>query len=371
MPQIYTVQELTAYIRHILENDDHLQAIEVSGEVSNLTYHRSGHVYFVLKDEMSQLTCVMFRSAAQKADRINEGDQITLTGNITVYPPRGNYQMIVQAVRKAGKGNLFEQFLILKEKLRGEGLFDSSSKKAIPRYPEKIVLITSPTGAALRDMIRTFRRRYDQLELILVPAIVQGVNAPASLVSAIREADNLGANTIILARGGGSLEDLWGFNDERVVRAVFACDTPLISGVGHETDITLVDFVSDLRASTPTAAAEVSVPDKSALTQSLNDYAGLLQRNLMHYITFKQQLLDDYSYRLEQIIRDQIRQSRHQLSLYEAQLSANDIRRLLSQGYTLTLKDKQIQRSAANLKVGDMIETIFEDGNVLSEIQEE
>ncbi|MEL6672655.1 MAG: exodeoxyribonuclease VII large subunit [Bacteroidota bacterium] len=365
----YQVGELTAYIKHRLERDPALQQLRVAGEVSNLTYHGSGHVYFSLKDAQAQISCVMFRSQAQSAPRMAAGDKVTLIGDINVYPPRGSYQLVVQKVEKQGLGDLYQQFLELKARLQKEGLFDPAHKKALPPFPRKVAVITSPTGAAIRDILRTLQRRFPPVQIVVIPAVVQGVQGKDSLVQALDEAQRSEAEVIILARGGGSLEDLWNFNEEAVARAIRASQLPIISGVGHESDVTIADFAADLRASTPTAAAEHAVPDQSALLQQLSAFEQQLQRGLQHYIDFKRQVLDDYTHRLQQLTLSFLGQQRHQVEILATQLAGLDMTQLLERGYTLSLKAGKLQTSSQDLQAGDEIETIFADGRVSSTVQ--
>ncbi|MEZ4827528.1 MAG: exodeoxyribonuclease VII large subunit [Bacteroidia bacterium] len=374
MPQpqeTWSVSEVTAYIKHLLEDDPALHGVNVSGEVSNLTYHRSGHVYFSVKDQEAQLSCVMFRTYAQASPKIQEGDQVVVTGELTVYAPRGNYQMMVRAVKKAGLGDLFQRFVELKEKLQREGLFDQARKKPIPVFPETIAVITSPTGAAIKDILQTLERRYNRLKVIVIPTTVQGEQGPRSIIGSLKRAQSTGADVIILARGGGSIEDLWNFNEESVARAVAASGIPVISGIGHESDITIVDFVADVRASTPTAAAERAVPEKRAVEATLNEYERQIRHSLRYFIDFKRQVLDDYTHRLEQTMRQTLRNKRHELDLLQATLRGLDVTDLLKKGYTLTLKDGEVQRDASNIHPGDKIETVFAEGRITSAVVEE
>ncbi|MDX2248187.1 MAG: exodeoxyribonuclease VII large subunit [Bacteroidia bacterium] len=367
-PQTWSVSEITAYIKHLLEDDPALHGVNVSGEVSNLTYHRSGHVYFSVKDREAQLSCVMFRAYAQQSVQLKEGDQVVVTGEMTIYAPRGNYQMMVRAVKKAGLGDLFQKFVELKEKLQREGLFDSSRKKKIPLFPETIAVITSPTGAAIRDILQTLERRYNRLKVILIPTTVQGEQGAKSIITSLQAAQTTGADVIILARGGGSIEDLWNFNEESVARAIAASQIPVISGIGHESDVTIADFVADVRASTPTAAAERVVPEKAAVLATLNEYEKQLRHSLRYFIDFKRQVLDDYSNRLEQAVKQTVRNKRHELDVLAATLRGLDVTDLLQKGYTLTLKDGEIQKDASAIHPGDRIETVFAKGRIRSEV---
>lgn len=363
---VFSVGELTQYVKNRLEIDPTLQSLQVQGEISNLTYHGSGHVYFSLKDTAAQLSCVMFRGYAQFAPKVQKGDKVVLTGNMTVYAPRGNYQLMVTALKKAGLGDLHQQFLERKDRLQREGLFDPADKAPIPTFPQHIVLITSPTGAAVKDMIRTIQRRYNRGKLTLIPTIVQGVGGEASILRSLALAQETDADVILLGRGGGSLEDLWNFNEESVARAIYESEIPIITGIGHETDFTIADFVADLRASTPTAAAERAVPDLASLLYTLEEYETQLKRNLQYFIDFKRQVLDDYTHRLEQQLRRYLQEKKHALNILETQLKGLDITKLLEQGYTLTIVNGQIQTSSKGLSPGTEMQTVFKDGKVQS-----
>ena len=256
-----TVSQLTFHIRKQLENDPTLQDVWVEGEISNLSRPASGHVYFTLKDKNASLRCVMWKTdAARLRVNLQDGMAIEAHGKITVYEPQGQYQLAVNLIQPKGEGALYQEFLRLKAMLEAEGLFDPERKRLIPQLPNKIGIVTSQTGAALRDMLNTLRRRLPLVQAILAPSPVQGVEAPPALVNALALLNKQNPDVILLARGGGSIEDLWAFNDERVVRAVADSKAPIICGVGHETDFTLCDFASDLRAPTPTAAAELATP---------------------------------------------------------------------------------------------------------------
>ncbi|MBI2332574.1 MAG: exodeoxyribonuclease VII large subunit [Chloroflexi bacterium] len=254
-----TVSQLTFRIRRLLEDNPELQDVWVTGEISNLSRPASGHIYFTLKDKNASLKCVMWKTDAMRTrPNLQEGAAVEVHGKIAVYEPQGQYQLIANLIRAKGEGALFQEFLRLKSMLEAEGLFDPERKREIPIFPQTIGIVTSATGAALRDMLNTIRRRQPLVRVILAPSPVQGVEAPPALVNAIQSLNKQNPDVILLARGGGSIEDLWAFNDEHVVRAVAASQTPVISGVGHETDFTLCDFAADLRAPTPTAAAELA-----------------------------------------------------------------------------------------------------------------
>ena len=275
VPQTFTVSKLTFEIRKLLEDNEVLQDVWVQGEISNLSRPASGHVYFTLKDANASLKCVMWKSSAARLDlSLRDGMEVEVHGKIGVYEPQGQYQLYADQVRPVGEGALYQEFLRLKSMLEAEGLFDPERKRPIPEFPQHIGIVTSATGAALRDMLNTLRRRLPIVEVILAPSPVQGTEAPAAIVRAIQSLNLQSPDVIIIARGGGSIEDLWAFNDERVVRAVAASAVPVISGVGHETDFTLCDFAADLRAPTPTAAAEL------ATQITILD----LQAELQHYL---------------------------------------------------------------------------------------
>ena len=256
-----TVSQLTFRIRKLLEGDLEMQDVWVEGEISNLSRPNSGHIYFTLKDKNASLKCMMWKpDAARLRVNLQDGMAVEAHGRLTVYEPQGSYQLAVNLIQPKGEGALYQEFLRLKAMLEAEGLFDPEHKRTIPQFPRKIGIVTSQTGAALRDMLNTIRRRLPLVRVILSPSPVQGVDAPPALVKAIQSLNHQNPDVILLARGGGSIEDLWAFNDERVVRAVANSKAPVISGVGHETDFTLCDFSADLRAPTPTAAAELATP---------------------------------------------------------------------------------------------------------------
>ncbi len=369
MPSLYTVSEVTAYVKHLFERDALLQGVQVAGEVSNLTYHGSGHVYFSVKDREAQLSCVMFRSYAQRAPRMRAGDKVILTGSFSVYAPRGNYQLMVREVRKQGLGDLYERFVELKAKLEAEGLFSPERKRPLPTFPQNIAVLTSPTGAAVRDILRTLQRRYGRGRAIVVPTVVQGEQGAPSIVRSLQAAAQTPAEVVILARGGGSLEDLWNFNEETVARAIAACPLPVISGVGHETDVTVADFVADYRASTPTAAAEAAVPDRQAILNTLDEYERQVHRSLQYFIDFKRQILDDYTYRMEQAMRQYLQTQRHTINLLESRLQGMDPHQVLRQGYSLTLKEGKRIREAQQLSSGDHVDLVFLDGRRKAQVE--
>lgn len=273
-PRFLTVAALTKYLKMKFERDPHLQQIYVKGEISNFKYHSRGHMYFTLKDEYSRISAVMFQTANRTlAFTPKDGMKVLLEGNVAVYEANGSYQLYVKSMQPDGIGALYLAYEQLKEKLKEEGLFDHKWKKEIPKIPKHIGVITSPTGAAIRDILITLQRRYPLVKITVFPTLVQGENAGDSVVSSIRKANEFtDIDTIIAGRGGGSIEELWAFNEEKVARAIFESRIPIISAVGHETDTTIADFVADLRAATPTAAAEQAVPNMIELQREILQY---------------------------------------------------------------------------------------------------
>ena len=290
---IWTVGELTAYIREMFELDYRLQDVEVTGELSNFTRAASGHLYFTLKDGAAQIKCVMWRTQAERLRfRPAEGDAILARGRISVYEAGGVYQLYAERLQPAGRGDLAVAFERLKESLAAEGLFDAEYKQPIPRRPRKIGIVTSSGAAALRDILNVLQRRNPFVAVLIAPTLVQGDSAPSQIVRALQWLDGRDdVDTIIIARGGGSIEDLWAFNDERVARAVFAARHPIISGIGHETDFTVTDFVSDLRAPTPSAAAELAVPDLSEIRPVVQSLTMILNDSLSETVVRRREFL--------------------------------------------------------------------------------
>ena len=289
-----TVRELTVLIKYNLENDIRFKNILVKGEISNLKTHPSGHWYFTLKDKFSRISAVMFSSYAKNVKiRITEGMQVILTGSIGVYENGGSYQLYVNNIQPDGIGTLYLQFEELKRNLEKEGLFDPKYKKPLPKYPMRIGVISASSGAAIHDIFTTITRRWPISERILIPASVQGLSAAPTIVNALRLADTLNFDVIILARGGGSLEDLWPFNEEIVARAIFEMKTPVVSGVGHEVDFTISDFVSDKRAPTPTGAAEMVTPDINEIRLQINNLKSRILNNFNNILKYNKQNLNN------------------------------------------------------------------------------
>jgi exodeoxyribonuclease VII large subunit len=373
--QQWTVSRLTFYIRKLLEEDEILQDVWVQGEISNLSKPVSGHVYFTLKDSSAALKCVMWKTSAMRLNLpLQNGMAVEVHGKIGIYEVSGQYQLYADQIRSVGEGALYQEFLRIKSMLEAEGLFAPERKRPIPVFPRKIGIVTSATGAALRDMLNTLRRRLPLVEVLLAPSPVQGVEAPPALIKAIRALNDRSPDVIILARGGGSIEDLWAFNDERVVRAVAASDVPVICGVGHETDFTLSDFAADLRAPTPTAAAElatqITIIDLSA---ELKSYQSRLVSATLNLFGEKRIELSSLQARLRYISPDRRIQSErqrvdelarrvHSSLFHHIQLQSSHVRGIQKRLAALN--------PMAVLARGYAVVTGKEDGNVISRVEQ-
>jgi len=389
-PPSLTVSELTRYLRQLLESDDVLRTVWVQGEISNLSRPASGHIYFTLKDEGAALRCVIWRATAQALRvPLQNGLAVEAHGAISVYERDGQYQLYVQALRPAGAGFLYQEFLRLKARLEADGLFDEGRKRPIPARPRAIGIVTSPTGAALQDMLNTLRRRYPLAEVWVAPAAVQGAEAPGELVRALRALNRLAqVDVILIGRGGGSLEDLWAFNDEAVVRAVAGSPQPVISGVGHETDFTLVDFAADVRAPTPTGAAVLATPDVADLRlalfetrqrlESISAAALLDERSRLvdaiHRLQRNSPLrrIQNDRQRLDQLAGRNWRAAAHLLQLRRAALhgAANHLQALnplavLQRGFAVvTRPDGALIGRAAGVQPGERVHIRLADGQI-------
>ena len=392
-PSALTVSELNGYIKRIFDSDRTLNAVTVKGEISNFVNHKSGHLYFSLKDSDSQIRAVMFRSSAQRLKFLPEsGMKVILHGSVAVYQRDGSYQLYVNSIEPDGIGALYLAYEQLKEKLLGEGLFDDVYKKDIPRFPEKIGVITSPTGAAVRDIINVTGRRYPLAKIYLYPSLVQGDGAVENLISALDyfEKTRL-VDVIIIGRGGGSIEDLWAFNSEQLARKIFSMSIPVISAVGHETDFTICDFVSDLRAPTPSAAAELSVPDIRELIMRLDGMSERLSDSLMRLaerkreklnivmsseifknplapINAKRDLLSEKQNEIISNIKEIIEQKRIDLVLKTEKLNALNPLSVMSRGYAVAEIDGNIIKSVKKIAKGDVLTVKFSDGTVETDV---
>lgn len=377
-----SVSELNARIKGLIESDPVLGSVYVRGELSNYKVYPSGHHYFTLKDAESSLRCVMFRSAASKLRfRPDSGMRVTAWGRVAVYPRDGAYQLYCEGLMPEGAGDLQVAYEQLKAKLADEGLFDPSHKKPIPRYPERIAVITSSAGAAVHDIIRVLRKRWPVAKVVLLPVRVQGVEAPPEIAGALRYANKYRvADVIITGRGGGSIEDLWAFNDERVARAIYASELPVISAVGHEPDVTIADFVADLRAATPSNAAELVAPDMSELRDALRSAATRLDqavdrslsqrraaltelssRRVMQsptgFIDQRRLELDSIRLRLDAAATGRLNRERQEFARLAAKLDALSPLKVLGRGYSIALDaEGRAVREAAQLKAGDKLD---------------
>lgn len=303
MGVIYSVKDINKYIKNMFTNDYLLRNVQVQGEVSNVVYHSSGHIYFSLKEEGNALKGVMFRQyrAQGLGFHLQNGQSIIVTGSISVFERDGQYQLYAKDIVLDGRGNLYEAYELLKQKLYEEGLFEFDYKKDIPKYPKKVGIVTAKTGAAIQDIMNIAKRRNPYVQLYLYPAQVQGEGAAETIVAGIQTLDNMGMDTIIIGRGGGSIEDLWAFNEEIVARAIFAAKTPIISGTGHEIDNTIADYVSDLRAPTPSAAAELAIPDVMTSLQQVKQYEHRMKQYMAHKMNGVLQKLQMFSANLERL----------------------------------------------------------------------
>ena len=395
MQKVYSVGQINTYIRNMFTQDFVLNRVSVRGEISNLKYHTSGHIYFTLKDASAAIACVMFAGArGGLAFRMSNGQQVIVDGAVNVYERDGKYQLYATKIRQDGAGELYEKFLELKEELEEMGMFAPEYKQPIPKFVRRLGVVTALTGAAIRDIINIATRRNPGIRIILYPAKVQGEGAAESVAAGLAALDTLGVDVIIVGRGGGSIEDLWAFNEETVARAIFSCHTPVISAVGHETDTTIADFVADLRAPTPSAAAELAVADVTAWLQALDEDALQLQRIMqrmikdarsrlrecelrMRYAKPQQRLmqqkqrLDEYEERLRRVMQSLLEQTRHQLALIEESLRRLSPYEKLESGYGCILtEDGRRIRSVSQVAPGEVVQIYLADGRMTARIQE-
>ena len=409
-----TVSEITDYIGELLAKDSNLKQVFIKGELSNVNLYRSGHLYFTLKDEGSQIKGVMFAARHRLKFKPEDGMKVLIKGKIEVYKNYGTYQLYASEISKDGIGDLHRKYEELKEKLNKEGLFDPAHKKKIPNFPKRIGVVTAANGAAIRDIIITIKRRWPLCEVILFPSLVQGEKAAQNIVYQIKRSENFNLDTLIVGRGGGSIEDLWSFNEEIVARAIYECNTPVISAVGHEIDFTIADFVADLRAATPTAAAEIAVPPYAeirngvdqlesranlAINKRLDENKAKLEsivskrlfKNPCEIYAPKEMQLDNLVKRLEYSSDSLIMKNKSKLDLvknskvfknpeeiiakqkekYLLQISKLEILNplnTLKRGYTLAKSDGKVVSSSRQLKSGDNLEVEFMDGNVNTKV---
>jgi exodeoxyribonuclease VII large subunit len=393
----WTVSELTQYIKEVLELDPPLQDLWLSGEISNFTQSAAGHLYFTLKDAGAALSCVMWRSMAETLTWQPElGAAALAHGRISVYPARGSYQLYVDQLDPAGLGDLHARFEQLRDQLRDEGLFDAERKRSLPPFPRVLGVVTSPQAAALRDVLNVLRRRYPLVRVLLAPTLVQGDKAPPQIVAALQALDlREDVDAILLVRGGGSLEELWAFNDERVARAIAASQHPVVSGVGHETDFTIADFVADLRAPTPSAAAELAVPDQADLGQKIQDWGRQLDHAMERRLATARQLfaqqrttlqrlspqarMDTHRQQVDDLAQQAGRLLTHRLDLHrsalvglQAGLEALSPLATLERGYAVVRrKDTDaVVHSVTQVAAGDALGIRVQDGEFGAEVSE-
>lgn len=393
---VFTVRQLTRYVRTLLSRDRTLQDVSVRGEISDLTRHVSGHIYFTLKDEFSQLRCVLFRSEAEALTFTPEsGSEAVARGTLTVYEPRGQYQLVVREMTPAGLGELYLAFERLRRKLAEEGLFDEERKRPLPPFPRRIALLTSPVGAAVHDVLTTVRKRWPAADLVLIPTPVSGPTAARGLVRALERLRAVeGLEVAILARGGGSMEELSGFNAEEVARAIAAAPVPVITGVGHESDFTIADFVADRRAPTPTGAAVAATPDREELVRLVVGLRGRaaqrLRRAVVRYrrelgllrarpvlsrprllLAERRQRTDEVIGVIARAVRSQGRELRQRLLRAGEKLMALSPEAVLARGYSITrLPDGSVVRTVRQLTVGAAAEVVFSEGSAEVGIRE-
>ena len=392
---VYSVGQVNTYIKNMFGQDYLLNRLYVKGEVSNCKYHTSGHVYFSLKDETGAIACVMFASQRSNMKfRLAEGQKVIVLGSVKVYERDGKYQLYANEIVLDGVGLLYERFQALKKELEEMGMFSHEYKKPIPKFCKKVGIVTAPTGAAIRDIMNISMRRNPYVQLILYPALVQGEMAAPSIVKGIEALDKLGLDVIIVGRGGGSMEDLWAFNEEIVARAIFHCQTPIISAVGHETDITIADYVSDLRAPTPSAAAELAVFNvkdvlekqqfyKMRMDQAMNHKIHLLRKELETYelrikaLSPAQQLLEkrtlaaDLANQLELSMKNNLREKRFLLQMYIEKLNGLSPLKKLNQGYSFVADTKgRAITSIEKVNIEDELTIHVTDGEIKTKVVE-
>lgn len=393
MKNAYSVGQVNRYVKNMFTQDFFLQKIYVKGEVSNCKYHTSGHIYFSLKDETGTMSCVMFAGHRRGlAFSMKDGDKVIVGGSVDVYERDGRYQLYAKEITLEGAGALYERYLALKQELEEMGMFAGEYKQPIPKFIRCLGVVTAPTGAAVQDIRNISYRRNPYLQIILYPALVQGADAAESIVKGIRMLDRLNVDVIIVGRGGGSIEDLWAFNEEIVARAIFECRTPVISAVGHETDFTIADFVADLRAPTPSAAAELAVNDYRSVVESVSVYRQRMYRAMSTRLDFYRSRLANFStkfgylspeYRLREqrqrladaesslqnAMEGKLKENRHRLSLYVERFTGLSPLRKLNQGFSYVAdQEKRTLTSVKQVKNGDTIYISVTDGTIEAKV---
>lgn len=395
MRNVYSVKQVNSYVKNMFSQDFMLNHIYVKGEVSNCKYHTSGHIYFSLKDESGTIACVMFASARSGLSfRMQEGQNVIVLGSVSVYERDGKYQLYAKEIILDGAGALYERFEALKKELEEMGMFAAEYKQPIPRYVKRVGIVTAPTGAAVRDIINISKRRNPYVQLILYPALVQGEGAAASIVRGIRMMEQQNVDVIIVGRGGGSMEDLWAFNEEAVARAIFECTIPIISAVGHETDTLISDYVADLRAPTPSAAAELAVYELSSVQIMCEEYKRRMYQQISQRIDFSRRQTEQMAFRLKvahprQKLNEQrqyladldsrmrirmnsaLEESRHKLAIYIEKMKGLSPLQKLNQGYAyVTDKSGRTMRSIKDTKQGEVLDVYVTDGRVRTQVMD-
>lgn len=395
MRNVYSVKQVNSYVKNMFSQDFMLNHIYVKGEVSNCKYHTSGHIYFSLKDESGTIACVMFASARSGLSfRMQEGQNVIVLGSVSVYERDGKYQLYAKEIILDGAGALYERFEALKKELEEMGMFAAEYKQPIPRYVKSVGIVTAPTGAAVRDIINISKRRNPYVQLILYPALVQGEGAAASIVRGIRMMERQNVDVIIVGRGGGSMEDLWAFNEEAVARAIFECTIPIISAVGHETDTLISDYVADLRAPTPSAAAELAVYELSSVQIMCEEYKRRMYQQIRQRIDFSRRQTEQMAFRLKvahprQKLNEQrqyladldsrmrirmnsaLEESRHKLAIYIEKMKGLSPLQKLNQGYAyVTDKSGRTVRSIKDTKQGEVLDVYVTDGRVRTQVMD-
>jgi len=393
--KIYSVGEVTKYIKKLLERDINLANIWVKGEISNFKHHPSGHIYFTLKDSTACLKCVMFRSRTTKLlFQPENGMEVIAGGYVSVYEPAGQYQLYVEVLEPSGVGSLHIAFEQLKERLKEEGLFDEKRKKPLPKIPQTIAVITSPSGAAVRDVLNITNRRFPGIKVVIVPTLVQGEEAPPSIVKALEIVNRYeDVEVILLVRGGGSLEELWAFNTEMVARAIADSKIPVVTGIGHETDFTIADFAADMRAPTPSAAAELVVPVKEEILDHIKRLKRALYLAVRKQLEIKRAQLDlfksskifskpeavlgDYWQRLD-VLHRRLKDSTHKILVRSkqnflaasAKLDTLSPVRILARGFSICMKEDEIIKDVREVEIGDKIEILLRKGSLSCKVME-
>lgn len=395
MAGIYSVSQVNSYIKNMFAQDFALSRISVRGEVSNCKYHTSGHIYFTLKDKTGTLAAVMFAGQRRGLSfQLQEGQQVVVTGTVDVYERDGKYQLYARNIEQDGQGDLFLRFQRLRDQLEEMGMFAPEYKQPIPRYARTVGVVTASTGAAVRDIMNITARRNPYIQLILYPALVQGAGAAASIVHGIQTLDEMGLDVLIVGRGGGSIEDLWAFNEEPVARAIFNCRTPVISAVGHETDVTIADYVADLRAPTPSAAAELAVFDYRQFEEQLLAYNAALRRAMGRQVERRRFQADQYRLRLqlhdpmstlrqqrqrlvdlqdqmEEAMKRKLTMAKHRLALAGGRLHGLSPLEKISRGFGfLTDENSRRIEHAADVNPGDLITIRITDGRLKARVTE-